>query len=145
MKDATRRAFFVMLKEMGAADRYDRQQLIRQWTNGRTISVKAIKEKEAQEILSKYRDSQKPNGPSQQKNTKQFLPGQNQRRKIISMAHQMGWQKEVKGEIKIDMKRVNEWCKKVGKFKKELNQHTVQELTELVAQFALVYTETTTS
>ena len=60
------------------------------------------------------------------------------RRKIIRLAHDMGWQLPGK---KIDMDRLNGWCKTYGFGKKELNAYTAQELPKLVTQFEKVYND----
>ena len=54
------------------------------------------------------------------------------RRKLLALAHQIKW--EVDGG-KVDMKRVDAWCKKYGHKKKALNAYTYAELPMLVSQF----------
>lgn len=68
-------------------------------------------------------------------------------RKIIAMAHEIGWHKlpshlgegqEVrleKGRLKIDMQKINNWCVKKSYLHKEFNRYTYSELPRLVAQF----------
>lgn len=58
-------------------------------------------------------------------------PCEKMRRKLISMAHTIGWQSKEKA----DMNRINKWCVQYGQFKKELNEHTYDELTHLISQF----------
>lgn len=58
------------------------------------------------------------------------------RKKIIYYAHLMKW--EVAGG-KVNMDKINNWCKSRGMFKKALMLHTVTELTQLVSQFEKVY------
>ncbi|MFN4249078.1 MAG: hypothetical protein ACK4EY_15225 [Flavipsychrobacter sp.] len=55
------------------------------------------------------------------------------RRYIISMAHECGYR--IPGTTKVDMKRLDGWCKEFGKYKKTLNRHNHKELVELVTQF----------
>jgi len=55
------------------------------------------------------------------------------RRKVISMAHEIGWHQP--GTNKIDMPRLDGWCKKFGYLKKGLNAYTLSELPKLVTQF----------
>ena len=67
------------------------------------------------------------------------------RKKIISLAHEMGWHLTptlYKGEgvkRKADMKRINDWCRKFGYLHKSLDNYTYQELPALVSQFEKVY------
>lgn len=68
------------------------------------------------------------------------------RKKIISMAHEMGWslipnpspkEKGAHGKRKIDMARIDEWCLKYTG--KKLNSHNYTELVKVVSQFTIVY------
>lgn len=61
------------------------------------------------------------------------------RRKIISMAHEIGWHNLVNGKWVIDMRSLNNWCLQHAYIKKELNQFTAAELPKLVSQFERVY------
>jgi hypothetical protein len=58
------------------------------------------------------------------------------RKKIISQAHEMGW--ELTGH-KADMARIEAWCIKSGYLHKGLNKYTYAELPGLVSQFDSVY------
>jgi hypothetical protein len=55
------------------------------------------------------------------------------RRKIISMAHEMGW--HLPGGNKIDMRRVDAWCLKYGYRHKKLDGYQYKDLPLLVTQF----------
>lgn len=68
------------------------------------------------------------------------------RKKIISMAHEMGWSLSPtlsKGDgvpkMRIDIKRIDAWCVKYGQFNKGFNAHSYLELTMLVTQFENYY------
>ena len=94
-----------------------KEALINSYTEGRSISSKDLTYQEAGALIT-------------------YLKGldaaHKMRRKIIRMAHEMGWKK---AGSKIDMDAINEWCKKYGFGKKELNSYTEQELPKLVTQF----------
>lgn len=65
-------------------------------------------------------------------------PADQKRKRIISMARAIGWelsQPGRPGHRRIDLTRLNAWCTKYGKFHKPLNDHTVNELGILIAQF----------
>lgn len=64
------------------------------------------------------------------------ISAERQRRKIISLAHEAGYR--VPGTKKVDMKRLDEWCKKYGHGHKSLNNYTLKELPALVTQFQAV-------
>ena len=57
------------------------------------------------------------------------------RNKVLYYAHEMNWRKNGK----IDMKRVDDWCKKYSYLKKDLDQYEYKELPKLVSQIAIVY------
>ena len=59
------------------------------------------------------------------------------RRKIIAQAFEIGW--TIAATKKIDMKRIDNFCKVYGFKKKSLNNYTYSELPTLVAQFEKVY------
>lgn len=60
-------------------------------------------------------------------------------RKIISMAHELHWEKphgKRPGKSNaIDMEKVDSWCIRYGQFHKPLDQHDITELPKLVTQF----------
>lgn len=58
-------------------------------------------------------------------------PCEQMRRKLISMARTIGWEKGNKA----DMKRIDAWCFQYGQYHKSLNTHTYEELVHLVSQF----------
>lgn len=106
-------------------------ELVTDFSNGRCQSMKDMQLSELTELL-RHLNSGNEAPPTR---------GDRQRKRIISMAHQMGWQ--VDGQ-KADMKRINEWCVKYGKWHKPLNDHTTLELNELVTQFEIMYTKSMT-
>lgn len=67
------------------------------------------------------------------------------RRKLISMAREMGWTKIVpdpfkKGmDLKPDMDRINNWCSQYGYLHKKLNDYTFEELPKLISQFGKLH------
>ena len=67
--------------------------------------------------------------------------GEKMRRFIISMAHEMSWERynTLTGKMVANMQAIDNWCIKHGKFHKKLNNHTKTELIELVSQFQEVH------
>lgn len=95
-----------------------KETLVLAFSNGRCKSSKELTLQEAGALITHLKS----------------LDGSHKmRRKIISMAHELGW--KIPGTKKIDMDAINEWCKKYGFGKKELNEYTEQELPKLVTQF----------
>lgn len=105
-------------------------------TAGRTESSRELHYNEAAELIKQLQAMQ----PVQQWKPK---PGEQQRRKIIAIAYNMGWEiPNPKGGKPIaDMKRINDWCIKFGFGKKKLNDYTTKELPTLVSVFEKVYKE----
>lgn len=65
------------------------------------------------------------------------------RKKIISMAHDMGWQyvHPTYGKLCADMKAINQWCIKYGYLHKPLDKYAYEELPTLVSQFETLYAQ----
>ena len=103
-------------------------------TNGRTESSKELHYNEAADLIKQLQAMQ----PVVQWKPK---PGELQRRKIIAIAYNMGWEipNPQGGKPKADIKRINEWCIKFGFGHKPLNQYTTAELPKLVSVFETVY------
>lgn len=58
---------------------------------------------------------------------------QRMRRKVIAMAREIGW--IVKDQKRVDLKKIDGWCRKFSYLKKSLNRYTFEELPKLVRQF----------
>lgn len=89
---------------------------------GRSKSSKDLTVKEATSLISHLKSLD----PSEKK-------AEVMRRKILSLAHEMGWKKP--GSTSIDMIRVDQWCIKYSYAHKKLNHYTLPELPKLVTQF----------
>lgn len=95
-----------------------KRNLILGFTDGRTESSKDMTYQEAGALIT---------------HLKSLDASHKMRRRIIKMAHEMGW--HLPGTQKIDMDAINEWCKKYGAYHKPLNDHSATELPRLVTQF----------
>lgn len=98
-------------------------------SNGRTESSRSLTVDEAQYLISYLRSL--PNKEADQANR--------MRRKIISMAHEMGWHVLVGDRWVADLTRINNWMMKSSYLKKRLNDYKYNELPKLVTQFEAVY------
>ena len=56
--------------------------------------------------------------------------------KMISMAHEMGWESE---PGKVNMGKLNAWCMKYGSVKKKPDHMSIKELAATVTAFEKVY------
>ena len=102
--------------------------LIMQYTNGRSSSSKDMYWHEAKQLLDKLTGN----------NSEACI---RQRRKLIGMAHTMGWEiANVADPMKpkADMNRINNWCVKFGLGHKPLNDYNEKELPKLLTQFEAV-------
>jgi hypothetical protein len=114
-----------------------KRDLIAQVSNGRTESTKELTDAELQQLIDGLQGLQ----PKPQDNNANKM-----RRYILSMAHQMNWYVTneegdfimKKGKPVLDFKRINNWCVKFGSFGKQLNDHSVKELTTLTTNFERV-------
>lgn len=122
---------FAILKK----HRLEYKDVVAEFTDGRTDSLKALTDGEFRELMIRM---QRYNAPP--------TDAANQmRRKMIAIARQMRWTKPDpnplrRGEEVADMERIDNWCIKYGKFNKKLNAHTYDELTQLITAFEHVLT-----
>lgn len=95
-----------------------KESLVFAFTNGRSRSSKDLTYQEAGELIT---------------HLKSLDSGHKMRRKIIKLAHDMGW--KLAGTKKIDMQRIDNWCLQFGFGKKALMDYSSTELPKLVTQF----------
>lgn len=100
--------------------------LVSSFTQGRTISRKEMTYHEASLMITFL----------QNEVAKDQASANQMRRKIIAKAHNMGWETT---PGKVDIERLNAWCRTSSYLKKELNEYTYAELPKLVSQFDNVY------
>jgi hypothetical protein len=117
-----------LLSETGLTS--EKAALVKTYTKGRTTSSAAMTFTECDNLLAHLAASKRVPVPDQDGRANQM------RRAILSAAHQMRWQLD--GSTRVDMVRVNEWCKTKGYLKKELNAYTYEELPKLLSQINLV-------
>jgi hypothetical protein len=124
---ATKSTFLALIKALNEADQYGRRHdYVFRHTKGRTESTKEVTELEAKAIITELNSAAKPDKADRM------------RKKIISMAYQMGWTLPKTG--KADMKRIDEWCRsEKGPYHKALNSHDIKELGILTGVFEKVY------
>jgi hypothetical protein len=118
------KAIHTLLHLRGLMD--EKQNIIRTFSDNRTDSSRAITDHEADELITYL-----------QKLDKKSEEDDKMRKKILSMAHEMSWR--IAGTGRIDMARVDLWCITYGKFHRRLDQHSHNQLPELVSQFEFMY------
>ena len=125
---ASKNTFLKLIDALNAADQYGRRHdYAFRHSQGRTESTKELTETEAWAVMQELK---------QRFGIDLSDKMDRMRKKIISYAHQMGWQRGVKA----DMARINKWCVEMGPFKKPLNDHKEQkELATLVSVFEKIY------
>ncbi|NJN27175.1 MAG: hypothetical protein HC819_14945 [Cyclobacteriaceae bacterium] len=119
-------AIYAALGKAGLRDEKD--SIVGKFSGGRTHSVRNMSVVEAAELISALKEVD----PVYHKENKM-------RRRIISMAHEMGW--HIPGSKQISLARIDAWCKQYSYKRKRLNSYTYAELPRLVAQFEIVYTK----
>ncbi len=117
-------AIAVLVQKLGLQGQ--KKILVLSHTDGRTDTSKDMYFHEANDLIKSLKDRD----PDEAK-------AERMRRVIISFAHQSGYR--FPNTNRVDMKRLDGWCVKYGKFHKKLNQHNYKELVELITQFKEVY------
>ncbi|TZF81802.1 hypothetical protein FW774_17245 [Pedobacter sp. BS3] len=113
-------------------DSETKEELIYTYSDGRTTHISQLTGTEAAAVIQMLVNGAK-------------LPetaASRMRRKILSLAHELGWkttEKNAAGKYKVDIKRVNNWCKQYGYLHKPLDEYTADELPRLVTQFENMY------
>lgn len=106
-----------------------KESLVSSFTQGRTTHSSQMNDAEADELITWLRSQAKPS----------VNPANKMRRKILSMAHEMGWHTLQNGRYVADMHRINEWSLKYGYLHKPFNHYRHKELPRLVTQFENAY------
>jgi hypothetical protein len=102
--------------------------LVYSFTNGRSESSRDMTNQEAKELVHYLENINTADDPADR-----------MRKKIISMAREMGWELRTATGKVADMERIKNWVTKYGYLKKPLNDYQINELPRLVTQFEQVY------
>ncbi|UOE48006.1 hypothetical protein MTO98_26705 [Mucilaginibacter sp. SMC90] len=114
-----------LLAKAGIKEEYKKEATVESFTDGRTVSLTEMDYPETQ-ALFEHLENLVGQPPSEADKMK---------RKILSLAHEMHW--ELPGTVKVDMKRVNEWCE--SKFSAPLDNLYYLDLVKAVSAFNQVY------
>lgn len=125
MNNQFNKEFYGLLKTTGLTSQ--KASLVNAFTNGRSTSSKDLNDYEAIELIKFLKGQTAGKDDAAQK----------MRRKMISLAHELHW--HVPGTGKVDMEKLNGWCVNNGKYKKLLNDHSYEELVNLLSQFKIVH------
>lgn len=125
MSPSQNKRLHTLLHSLGLSDQ--KRELVGTYTNGRTTGSAEMDDEEAGALIDHLERYAMTMEKSRKSNT--------MRRKIIAMAHQLGWT----AHGKIDMARVNAWCVKNGFGHKPLNAYSYEELPTLVSVFETMY------
>jgi len=98
-----------------------KEQLVSQYTNGRSTDLSDMNYQETQELINNLKGDDKRGRMV---------------RKMLSMAHEMLWETP---EGKADMERINAWCEKYTEQHKKLDDLKTDELPAVVTTFTKVY------
>lgn len=131
IQDNQRRKIYALLRNAGLNEG-DKKELVMSFTRQRTEHSSEMSFREADELI-KWLESR----------FSQLDRADRMRKKIISMAREMGWEcspASLKGAKPLaDMQRINQWCTRFGYLHKPLNDYKYKELPALVTQFEQVY------
>lgn len=153
MNTALNKQLHALLTQTGLTDA--KAYLVESFTHGRSESSRDLTDGEAIEFIkylkARLPQTQPPNPSKDAKHISNAMPtfkantpaqqANTMRKKIIALAHQMGWSSihPASGNKIADMARINAWCEKYGYLHKKLNDYTVDELPKLVTQFVNLY------
>jgi hypothetical protein len=130
MNTAQNRAAYALFNKLGLMPQ--KENIISGISNGRTTSTRELDNNESIALIKWL----KQQDPEEQKADKM-------RRKIIAIAHQLGWEKTFITKQgmsrKIDMQALDNWCITFSYLHKKLNLYKYKELPTLVSQFEMVY------
>jgi hypothetical protein len=117
-----------LLHQAGLSDEGDKIEQCLLHSNGRTESLTAMTQPETQSLINGLKEAMgQPTETSEEK----------MRKKIISMAHDLGWR--LPGGKKIDMHSVDTWCINKSGFAKPLDALNYWELTKAVTMFSSMH------
>jgi hypothetical protein len=125
-----------LLTVCNLTDADDKKALVRAYSHQRTESSRELTMAEAEALIAHLAITESQLLPTKRTQTFTVLPGDAQRKKIISLAHEMRWKLP---DGRADMARINDWCRQKSYLKKGLNAYTEPELPKLVSQFEIVY------
>ena len=122
--------FFTVFKKLTSiGHKESRQELVYQFTSGRTESLRDLTTSEYKSLVYFLNES------FQALNQKVIQAETNKKRKVIALFCQMGY----KVGAQADINRINAWCISHGHLKKRLNYYSGADLNKLVTQAELVY------
>jgi len=98
-----------------------KEELVSQYTEGRTTHLSDMTYQETQLLINNLKGDDKRGRMV---------------RKMLSMAHEMLWEDE---NGKVDMERINAWCKKHTALHKSLDELETDVLPAVVTTFGKVY------
>lgn len=113
-------------------DTEQKEELVYQYTNGRTTSSSKMLVTECQLLINHLNSIKRCMTPKPD-NWKE-TPENVMRRKILAICHEIQWTKDGK----VDLKKLDDWLTKSGVFHKKLNDLTISELPAQITQLEQV-------
>lgn len=113
-------------------DSEQKEELVYQYTNGRTTSSSKMLINECQSLINHLNSIKR--GMTPKPDNWKESPENVMRRKILAICHELQWTKDGK----VDLQRLDEWLKKSGVFHKKLNDLSLQELPAQITQLEQV-------
>lgn len=115
-----------LLNQCGLSDELDKAEIVFEYTNGRSTSLKEMTQRETSALINVLNERL---SPAKAKRDRQVS-------KILSMAHEMHWELQ---DGKVDMERLDVFFLTRTPQKKKLAEFTDAELPGLVTLFEKVY------
>lgn len=115
--------------------KFERSELIDQFTEGKKTGLKELTESEYLAFTTWLHTSFIKNGITKQPLEKKSEALNKMRRKLLALFFKMGYHYDGK----TDVKAVDSWCRKYGKFHKGLNEMDGVELPAVITQAENMY------
>jgi hypothetical protein len=120
--------FYAIINVQGLTKR----EVVMDASNQRTDRLTALTDGEYKELMLRL------------KKLNRIPPGDAMRKALIAMARQLRWYLPISkpgDPLRVDVKRIDNWCIKYGPYKKALMSHNVPELTKVVTVFQKVLSD----
>lgn len=129
------KALYTLFASLGI-DSDTKQELIYEYSGGRTSKSSELYQMEAHKLIGDLAEKANPTKPQTTKLTQEELeakyPGHKMRRKVISIARELGWFERNSGKFEIGL--LNSFLVKYGFGHKTLNEYNYEELPRLISQ-----------
>lgn len=125
------RTIYAILSKLGIKD--EKEELVYQYTDGQTTSLKAMRDRQAEQMIADLSAQLKEQTKEQEQKRSKMI------RSIYSIAYDLNLTHVVNGKLKVETSRLNALAERLSPQTKPLQQHSYKELVTLVTIFKKYY------